>query len=157
MLAVSVVALADNLQQLVDEINQATWDHANEMSEYEVVTLSAYLERQDTLFVACHDVTDDGQTLLGVASARVELKPYGYERWLYVDEVDVCADQRRRGAGKALMRKLIELAQDAGCEEVWLGAEKNSHAANALYQSLDPDDVTQVIGYTYETLKQSAK
>jgi ribosomal protein S18 acetylase RimI-like enzyme len=152
MIAVSVVTLVDNLQQIVDEINQASWDHANEISDYDVVALSAYLERQDTLFVACHDVTDDGRTLLGMASARVELKPYGNERWLYVDEVDVCANQRRRGAGKAIMRKLIELAQEAGCAEVWLGTEEDNHAANALYQSLDPDDVTQVIGYTYEIL-----
>ena len=152
MIAVSVVTLVDNLQPLVDEINRADWDHANEMSEYDVVALSAYLERQDMVFVACHDVTDDGRTLLGMASARVELKPYGNERWLYVDEVDVCADQRRRGAGKAIMRKLIDLAEEAGCNEVWLGTEEDNLAANALYQSLDPDDVTQVIGYTYEIL-----
>ena len=152
MIAVSVVTLVDNLQQLVDEINRAAWDHANEISEYDVVALSAYLERQDMVFVACHDVTDDGRTLLGMASARVELKPYGNERWLYVDEVDVCADQRRKGAGKAIMRKLIDLAEEAGCNEVWLGTEKDNLAANALYQSLDPDDVTQVIGYTYEIL-----
>ena len=52
MIAVSVVTLVDNLQQLVDEINRAAWDHANEMSEYDVVALSAYLERQDMVFVA---------------------------------------------------------------------------------------------------------
>ncbi len=153
MIAVSVVTLDDNLQQLVDEINQAAWDDANEMSEYDVAALSAYLDRQDTRLVACHDVTDDGRTLLGMASARVEPKPYENARWLYVDEVDVCADQRRRGAGKAIMRKLIELARAADCKEVWLGAEQDNLAANALYQSLNPDDVTQVIGYTYELLK----
>ena len=103
----------------------------------------------DTRFVACHDVGADGRTLLGIASARVEPKPYGGERWLYVDEVDVCADQRRRGAGRAMMRTLIDLARDAGCEEVWLGAERDNHAANALYRALDPDEVAEVIGYTY--------
>lgn len=152
MISVRVLTLVDNLQQIVDEINQASWDHANEMCAYDVVSLSAYLERQDTLFVSCHDVTADRRTLLGMASARVELKPYGSKRWLYVDEVDVCADQRRRGAGKAIMRKLIELADEAGCEEVWLATEVDNHAANALYLSLGPDDVTQVIGYTYEIM-----
>ena len=149
MIRVSVLTLVDNLQQIVDEINQASWDQANDMGEYDVVSLAAYLERQDTVFVACHDTTADGRTLLGMASARVELKPYGSKRWLYVDEVDVCANQRRRGAGKAMMRKLIELAADAGCEEVWLGTEEDNHAANALYRSLDPDEVTQVTGYAY--------
>ena len=128
MIAVSVVTLVDNLQPLVDEINRAAWDHANEMSEYDVVALSAYLERQDMVFVACHDVTDDGRTLLGMASARVELKPYGNERWLYVDEVDVCADQRRRGAGKAIMRP--EKLQ-SGADSLALNCERNAPSSPA--------------------------
>lgn len=151
MITVTVITAADDLNQLVAEINQAAWDHANEMSAYDVPGLAAYLARQDTVFVACHAVTAAGRTLLGMASARVEHKPYGHERWLYVDEVDVCADQRRRGAGKALMHKLFAVAKDAGCEEVWLGAERDNHAANALYQALAPAEVTPVTGYTYAT------
>lgn len=152
MLDVSIVTVESNLQELVDEINWASWDHANDMSEYDVTSLTAYLTRQDTLFVTCHDVQDEARVLLGMASARVELKPYGHERWLYVDEVDVCADQRRRDAGKAMMVKLIELAREAGCEEVWLGAEKDNLAANALYESLNPADVAQVVGYAYTVI-----
>ncbi|MEQ8858613.1 MAG: GNAT family N-acetyltransferase [Pseudomonadales bacterium] len=151
MIVVSVVNVEDDLRRLVDDINQASWDQANEISSYAVATLSAYLSRQDTVFLACHDVDGATTTLLGMASARLEIKPYGNERWLYVDEVDVCADQRRRGAGRALMEKLIELARDAGCEEVWLGTEHDNDAANALYRSLGPDEVAQVVGYTYET------
>lgn len=49
------------------------------------------------------------------------------------------------------MQTLIEIAEREGCEEVWLGAEVKNAPANALYRSLDPDEVTQVIGYTYET------
>ena len=88
---------------------------------------------------------------MGMASGRFEIKPYGQERWLYVDEVDVCADQRQKGAGKAIMQRLIELAEQAGCEELWLGTEVDNAAANALYRSLQPDDVSQVVGYTFET------
>ena len=150
MIAVRVITLDDSLQQLVGEINQASWDDANEMSEFDVEELSAYLERQDTLFVACHDIGENDRTLLGIASSRLEIKPYEKSRWLYVDEVDVCADQRQKGAGKAIMRKLIEIANDNDCEEVWLGTEVDNQAANALYRSLDPDDVAQIIGYTYE-------
>ncbi len=151
MIAVSVITPGDDLQRLVDEINQASWDDANEMSAYDVEALSAYLERQDTVFVACHERDAQGRTLLGIASSRPEIKPYDKERWLYVDEVDVCADQRQRGAGKALMRKLIEIAEHADCEELWLGTEVDNEAANALYRSLEPDEIAQVIGYTFET------
>lgn len=103
MIAVSVIALDDDLQQLVELINRASSDQANEISQYDVAALSAYLQRQDTLVVVCHEVTRAGRTLLGMSFARLEVKPYANERWLYVDEVDVCADQRRRGAGKAIM------------------------------------------------------
>jgi ribosomal protein S18 acetylase RimI-like enzyme len=68
-----------------------------------------------------------------------------------VDEVDVCSNQRRKGAGKAIMQKLIEIAYEKGCEEVWLGAEAQNMVANALYLSLKPDEVSQVIGYTFDT------
>ena len=150
MINVNILIPSDDLSKIVHEINHASWDTANEMSVYDVESLSAYLKRQDTVFVTCHDTTSDPPTLLGIASARLEIKPYGKELWLYIDEVDVCSDQRRKGAGKAIMQKLIEIAYEKGCQEVWLGAEVDNMAANALYRSLEPDEVSQVVGYTFE-------
>ena len=150
MITVRTITPDDDLQSLVDEINQAAWDEANAISTYEAESLSTYLKSEDTLFVACHEVTDDGSTLLGMASGRLEIKPYDSSRWLYVDEVDVCADQRQRGAGKAIMRELLDLADQADCDEVWLATEVDNVAAQSLYQSLGPDDAAEVIGYTYE-------
>lgn len=150
MIVASIVTSADDLGRLVEEINSASWDEANEMTEFDADALSEYLDRQDTIFVACHELRDEERILLGIASSRVEMKPYGRERWLYVDEVDVCADQRRKGAGKAIMSRLLEIAAEAGCEELWLGTEPDNRSANALYRSLDPDDVAQFVGYTFE-------
>ena len=150
MIDVNIINPSDDLSKIVHEINHASWDSANEMSVYDVESLFSYLERQDTLFVTCHDISSDPPTLLGIASSRIEMKPYGRELWLYVDEVDVCSDQRRKGAGKAIMQKLVEIAHEKGCEEVWLGAEVENMAANALYLSLKPDEVSQVVGYTFE-------
>ena len=150
MIDVTIITPSGDLSQIVHEINQASWDSANEMSVYDVESLSTYLEREDTLFVTCHDISSDPPTLLGIASSRIEIKPYGKELWLYVDEVDVCSDQRRKGAGKAMMQKLIEIANEKGCEEVWLGAEVENMAANALYLSLKPATVSRVVGYTFE-------
>lgn len=141
----------DDLELLVREINTAKWDDANAMDAYDAPSLAAYLARQDTIFIACHERVGDQRTLLGIASGRIEMKPYGGELWLYVDEVDVCVDQRRKGAGKALMTFLIDYAKHSGCEEVWLGTEVDNDAANGLYRSLGPDDEAQVIGYTFET------
>ena len=150
MITVKHITPSDDLRSLVDEINRASWDDANDMAVYEIDALSAYLHCQDCIFVACHEVVATGRTLLGIASSRLELKPYENERWLYVDEVDVCVDQRRKGAGKAIMRKLIEVAKDAGCNEVWLGTEVDNDAANVLYRSLNPDSIEQFVGYTFK-------
>lgn len=150
MVAVKIISLSDNLQEIVNEINNASWDDANEMSLFDVESLSSYLERQDTLFIACHDVSSNPPKLQGIASSRIEIKPYGKELWLYVDEIDVCADHRLKGVGKAIMRKLIEIAREKGCEEIWLGSDVKNSAANALYLSLKPKEITQVVGYTFE-------
>ena len=150
MISVRVVARSDDLERIVTEINEAAWDEANEIGKYDAESLAAYLERQDTLFLICHDTSPIPPKLLGIASARVEMKPYDKEFWLYVDEVDVCSDQRRKGVGTVMMRRLFEIAREKGCEEVWLGADASNRSANALYQSLEPDHVTAVSGYTYE-------
>ena len=145
------ITLDDDLHSLVMEINHASWDEANDMSEYDCESLRTYLERMDTVFIACHAAPEQGAALLGVASSRIEIKPYAAELWLYVDEVDVCADQRNKGAGKLIMQTLIEIAEREGCEELWLGTEVDNAPANALYRSLDPDEAANIIGYTYET------
>ena len=150
MIIAEVVSEDDNLRQLVNDINSASWDKDNEMSEYDAEALSEYLNHQDTVFLTCHEVSDGDRTLLGIASSRLEIRPYGRKRWLYIDEVDVCADQRRRGAARSMMKKLLEIAEKAECEEVWLGTELNNLAAKALYRSLNPDEVAQFVGYTYE-------
>jgi GNAT superfamily N-acetyltransferase len=74
--------------------------------------------------VARHESEGTERTLLGFASGRIEMKPYGSEQWLYFDEVDVAVDQRRRGAGRAVMTKLFGIARRAGCVEVWLGTSE---------------------------------
>ncbi|MEM8768894.1 MAG: GNAT family N-acetyltransferase [Pseudomonadota bacterium] len=144
------VAPEDNLAEIVRDINAASWDDGNAMSAYSVPDLEHYLMQQDNVFVTCYVDSAKGPTLLGIASARFQTKPYDRERWLYVDEIDVCADQRRRGAGGALMKKLLALADENDCEELWLGTETDNAPANALYRSLDPDAEEAVIGYTYE-------
>ena len=142
--------LQDDLESLVTQINAAVWDDANEMCQYQVDALRAYLQRPDTLFIACYESSGTHTVFAGMASARLEMKPYDHELWLYVDEVDVCADQRRKGAGTAMMNYLLEYAADHDCAELWLGTEIDNHAAQALYKSLEPDEVGEFVGYTYE-------
>jgi aminoglycoside 6'-N-acetyltransferase I len=84
-----------------------------------------------------------------MASAFVLHKPDG-DTWLYVDEVDVCADKQQKGVGKAIMLFLFEYGKDNHCDEVWLGTEKDNVAANALYKSLQPAEIENFVGYLYK-------
>ena len=144
---VQIVKPDDDLQALAAQINDAEWDDANEMADYDAQSLQYYLLQQDTVFIACHDA--DG-VLLGISSGRFLIKPYEKERWLYVDEVDVAVNHRKKGAGKAMMNKLFDMADDHDCEEVWLGTETDNEPAKALYRSLDPEEEETFVGFTWE-------
>ena len=141
------ISTESELTSIVNDINNATWDDANDVCAYDEVSLKAYLEKEDTIFLVCYD---DAENFLGMASGRIELKPYDQESWLYVDEVDVCVDQRRKGAGAAIMRKMLEIARQENCEELWLGTEMDNVPANALYKSLTPSEVDAFMGYTFK-------
>lgn len=148
---IQLLTIDDDLEHLVAKINSACWDSANDIVEYSVSALRTYLTREGTIFLACYETSaEEDSALLGIASSRIEIKPYDCSQWLYVDELDVCADKRRSGAGTFMMQALIKIAEERGCDELWLGTESDNIPANALYRSLKPDEVTQFIGYTYE-------
>ncbi len=147
---VRIVTARDDLESLVADINSAQWDHVNEMQPYAVDALRSYLEVADTIFVCCYLEDGDSRTFAGMASGRLEQKPYAFEKWLYIDEVDTCSDLRKRGVGTALMERLIAIAGENDCEEVWLGAEAENALANSFYESLEPDSIDAVVGYTFE-------
>ena len=48
------------------------------------------------------------------------------------------------------MKRLIEIADENECDELWLGAEADNAVANSFYRSLKPDSVDAVTGYTFE-------
>jgi len=55
---------------------------------------------------------------------------------LWVNEVGVAPDFRRRGIGRALMRALFEHARALGCAGAWVGTEPSNVAARRLYAAL---------------------
>jgi aminoglycoside 6'-N-acetyltransferase I len=150
MVVVREITLSDDLGAVVTQINAATWDEANDMAEYRSDALRAYLGLPGTVFIVCHQSTGTESQFLGMASARLEMKPYDHEKWLYVDEIDVAVDQRRLGAGSAMMNYLLSYAADNDCTELWLGTEIDNQPARSLYQSLDPDESEAFVGFAYE-------
>ncbi len=145
---VTVLTPQHDLEALCREINNAQWDEANDLCDYDADSLAYYLQQADTVFLACH--AGDGGALMGIASGRILYKPYEKSRWLYVDEVDTAVDQRQRGAGRAMMMSFLDIAKREGCDEVWLGTEPDNEPARALYRSLSPAEEEPFVGYTWE-------
>lgn len=145
-----VVRSGDELTRLVDRINNSEWDEEDDPEEYTVEALQAYIDTPDTVFITCQTTNNGEYELLGIASGRVEVKPHKNFKWLYVDEVDVCCNHRKKGAGTVLMNALVAFCKENDCEELWLAAGTKNIIANKFYESLKPDDIAPCIGYTFE-------
>jgi ribosomal protein S18 acetylase RimI-like enzyme len=55
---------------------------------------------------------------------------------LYVDDLGVAEAHRRHGVATALLRELVRLGREDGCEEIWVATEHDNVAALGLYESL---------------------
>lgn len=69
---------------------------------------------------------------------------------LLVYDLAVRADRQRRGVGRALMRRLVELAGERGIHAVFLEADDVDDHALAFYRAIGgaPEDVTNFTFYT---------
>ncbi len=94
-------------------------------------------------------VAYDDKKPVGLAIAAKQLKPDG-EHWLYVDELGVRPDYRKRGIGRSLMEELLKIAKKWNLDELWLGTEPENDAANHFYRSLGLSEEEHFIGYTYD-------
>jgi len=53
---------------------------------------------------------------------------------LYLDEVGVAAQFRRRGIARRMVDAMFALGKAAGCAEAWVGTEYHNAAARRLYE-----------------------
>jgi len=74
----------------------------------------------------------------------------GTEMFLY--ELSVDPDRRRRGIGSALVRALAELARERGCYGMWVGAEAGNAAALATYRAAGaaPPEPFLTLGWSFD-------
>jgi ribosomal protein S18 acetylase RimI-like enzyme len=148
MIEVKQISLGEDLAVIVEAIKRASWSDSSEIEtlDYIVEKLKACIQQESHIFCVAYL---RGQ-FAGMASAFVLQRPDG-DMWLYVDEVDVCADMQRQGVGTAMMQFLFAEANKQQCREVWLGTEQDNVAANKLYSSLQPTETEAFVGYTFKT------
>ena len=125
---VSVVTqeLHEALQQLIPQLG-AHKISPNLQELNELVT-----SKSSTLLVAREPA--ENSSIAGVLCLTIYRVPTGLRS--IIEDVIVDEKMRRHGIGEALVRKAIELARDAGAEEVSLTSNPQCEAANQLYQSM---------------------
>lgn len=82
------------------------------------------------LFVALKD----GE-VVGQCAAVVHTHP-DKPTELFLDEIGVTPNLRRKGIARNLMKALFALADEAGIEECWVGTEEANAPARALYETM---------------------
>lgn len=77
----------------------------------------------------------DGSFAVAMASGNVMLHPDKPPAF-FINEVGVREAYRRRGIGRAVTEKIMQIARERGCKGIWLGTENDNAPAIALYRSL---------------------
>lgn len=75
----------------------------------------------------------DGSTIVGFVSAVHYVHPDKPSPELWINEVSVAPDHRRRGVGRAMMERTLSLAAALGCSSVWVLTDRDNPAAMRLY------------------------
>ena len=89
-----------------------------------------------------------GGTVVGFASGTVLMhpdKPFGF----FINEVGVGDDFRRQGIAARCVRRIVELARDRGCEEIWLATEADNVPARGLYRKLGAEETEGIVMYEF--------
>jgi ribosomal protein S18 acetylase RimI-like enzyme len=74
----------------------------------------------------------------------------GTEMFLY--ELSVAEEFRRRGIGRALVSALADLAIERGCYGMWVGTEPDNDAALATYRAAGaaPPESSVTLTWTFD-------
>ncbi len=90
----------------------------------------------------------EGSTPIGFVSGVETTHPdKGTELFLY--ELSVHPDHRKRGVGRALVEALAELARRNGCYGMWVGTEADNAAALATYRAAGAAGPEECVVFTW--------
>jgi len=129
---------------LLDRINELFPDHA-----WEATSAARFCADDANVLLVAYS----GDTPCGLLIAYRLQCLDARRAQLFIDEVDVSEDYRRRGIGRAMMVSIIQIAREMGVGEAWV----QTHAANipalGLYRAVggvreDPDETIVSFAFT---------
>ena len=94
-----------------------------------------------------------GGQAIGMASATVLFHP-DKSPTLFINEVGVSEDHRRRGVASELVKRLIRWGEEQGCTSTWLATEDDNHPARALYHACDAREQTGLVMYDWGDMSE---
>jgi ribosomal protein S18 acetylase RimI-like enzyme len=80
------------------------------------------------------DVAFDGERPIGMLLAYELQRRHGPPKMLFIYELGVDVDYRRRGIGRTLLRRAAERASECGISRAFLITDERNTAALALYR-----------------------
>ena len=100
---------------------------------------------------AAHSVLAfDGAAAVGFAAYSFLWPAVGLTRSLYLKELFVSQGQQRRGAGRALMDSLFEVARKHDCSRVEWTTDSDNPAAQAFYKTFGVEPTGNKLFYRLE-------
>ena len=106
--------------------------------------LSAFLA-DPVHYMTC---ASDADRVVGFASGTILLHP-DKAPMLFVNEVEVAEEYRRRGIASELLSRLFQWAEEQGCVTCWLATEDDNLPARALYRSARGRERTGLVMYEW--------
>ena len=73
-------------------------------------------------------------------------KPTGF----FINEVGVGDAYLRQGIATRLVKRIVQIACDRGCQEIWLATEGDNAPARGLYRKLDARETEDIVMYTFQ-------
>ena len=78
----------------------------------------------------------DGDRVIGFATFVLHLSTWARTHYLYLEDLFVAEEARGRGAGRALIERIVETGRQNGCQRVYWVTHESNTAARGLYDKL---------------------
>lgn len=128
------------------ELMRALAEHEG-LRQYLALTLESLAEcclREPKRFHVI--VAADGDAVAGYATFLFHFSPWLVREYLFLDDVYVAEEQRGRGIGALLMRRVAEIAVERGVDARW-HVETTNRSAQKFYTALGAELRDRYIAY----------